>query len=421
MKYLVGLLLTFSLSLNAQNGWNWPEDKAAAVEKNALYTDALRQDNYLEALPNLTWLHENAPDLNPSIYINGLKIYEELAEQEQDPAKKAGYQQKAMEMYDLRIEYFNEEANVLNRKASTAYKFYRNTPEQYPEMLELFDKALELNGKELFDGNTIAYMDIIRRYKKGGGDISDDEILERYDEITEVLEQKQGDNIISMQAKIDEMLLEVIDVDCNYVETAMGDKLKAEPDNIKLAKRIIQLSLSGKCADSEVFMLAAKTWFESEPDHGLAKVIALKCKESGDDQCAEDYLNKALELTDDVNEKGEVYMILGAMAGSKSAARSYYRQATASPEQASKAYTSIGNLYFGSGDDCREGISKVDDRGCYLAAYEMYRKAGNNSAMERAKQQFPSKEEVFLEGKSVGSTLSVGCWIGETVTIQTRD
>jgi tetratricopeptide (TPR) repeat protein len=150
-------------------------------------------------------------------------------------------------------------------------------------------------------------------------------------------------------------------------------------------------------------------------------VIALKCKGSGDTPCTEEYLNKALELTDDINEKGEVYMLLGTMAGSKSAARNYFVKATASPEQAAKAYTSIGNLYFGSGDECREGISKVDDRGCYLAAYEMYRKAGNSAAMERAKQQFPSKEEVFLEGKSVGSTLSVGCWINESVTIQTRD
>ena len=428
MKYIVGLslvcCLVFDLSVNAQNGWNWPEDKAAAMEKNALYTDALKLEKYQEALDHLNWLFQNAPDLNASIYINGLKIYEELAELEQDPGKKAGYQEKAMEMYDLRIKYFNEEANVLNRKASTAYKFYRNTPEHYPEMLDLFEKSLDLNGVEFFDGNTIAYMDIIRRYKKGGGNISDDEILERYDKITEVLEQKEGDNIVSMQSKIDEMLHEVIEVDCDYVETILGNKLKEEPDNIKLAKRIIQLSLSGKCADGEIFMMAAKIMFQAEPDHGLAKVIALKCKGSGDNKCADEYLNKALELTDDVNEKGEVYMLLGSMEaseGSKSLARNYFLKATASPEQASKAYTSIGNLYFGSGDDCRQGISKVEDRGCYLAAYEMYRKAGNSSAMERAKQQFPSKEEVFLEGKSVGSTLSVGCWIDETVTIQTRD
>ena len=429
MKTLLGLVLgiTFFLSsaAMAQNGWNWPEDKATAQEKNALYTDAMKIKNYQEAEKHLSWLLENAPDLNTSIYINGQKIYDGLAEGENDPAKKTAYQERALEMYDLRIKYFNKEANVLNRKASTAYKYYRNNPEKYEELLELFEKALELNGKNFYDGNNIAYMDIIRRYEKGDGDLSDEDILERYDKITEVLSQKQGENIESMQSKIDEMLLELINVDCDYVENALGDKLKAEPENIKLAKRILQLSLSGKCSDSDVFMLAAKTVFEAEPDHGLAKVIALKCKGNGDNQCAEDYLTRALELTDDNTEKGEVYLILGAMQaskGAKSMARNYFRQAAAaSSSVASKAYTSIGNLYWDSFNDCKQGKSKVDDRACYLAAYEMYKKAGNSSGMERAQQQFPSKEEVFLEGKSVGSTHSVGCWIGENVVIQTRD
>ena len=432
MNYQSTLLLLFmamiSLSVSAQNGWNWPDDptmETTAKEKNALYTDAYKLEDYQGALANLSWLHENVPDLNPSIYINGLKVYEELAEKEQDQAKKLALQEKALEMYDLRIKYFNQEANVLNRKASTSYKYYRGMPDKYPELLDLFEKALELNGNKFFDGNTIAYMDIIRRYEKGAGDLTDEDILNRYDKISAVLAAKQGDNIASMQSKIDEMLLQVINVDCNYVENTMGAKLRSEPDNIKLAKRIIQLSLSGKCADSEVFMLAAKTLFEAEPDYGMAKVIALKCKGSGDVACALDYLNQALELTDNKTEKGEIYLIIGAMqldAGAKSMARNYFKQAaSADPGLAGKAYTSIGNLYFGSFNNCKQGVSKVEDRGCYLAAYEMYRRAGNNSAMARAQEQFPSKEEVFLEGKSVGSNLSVGCWIGETVAIQTRD
>ena len=157
----------FSSILNAQNGWNWPEDKATAQERNAMYTDAYKTGDYAASLDHLVWLHENAPDLNPSIYINGLKIYEGLATKEQDPAKKLALQEKALEMYDLRIKYFNQEANVLNRKASTAYKFFRANADKYPELLDLFEKALELNGDKLFDGNTIAYMDIIRRYQRG--------------------------------------------------------------------------------------------------------------------------------------------------------------------------------------------------------------------------------------------------------------
>ena len=36
-----------------------------------MYTDAYKTGNYAGSLEHLIWLHENAPDLNPSIYING--------------------------------------------------------------------------------------------------------------------------------------------------------------------------------------------------------------------------------------------------------------------------------------------------------------------------------------------------------------
>ena len=421
------LLLMFVAvgSILSQNGWNWPEDKATAEEKNVLYTDAYKTGDFEGALESLAWLHQNAPDLNPSIYINGAKIYEGLASKAPDASSKEAYQNKALEMYDLRIEHFNQEANVLNRKASAAYKFFRGNKAKYPELLELFDKALDLNGPKFFDGNTVAYMDIIRRYQKNGGNLTDDDILDRYDRISTVLSSKKGDKYETMQGQIDGMLSEVVTVDCNFVEENLGTKFKAEPTNTKLAKKIIQLSLSGKCTDSDLFMDAAKSVFEVEPDFGMAKVIGLKCKGNGDNACASQYLNRALDLTEDNTKKGEIYLALGGLEaerGARSKARDYFRRSiSVDPSLAGKAYSSIGNLYFTSFNTCKQGKSKVDDRGCYLAAYEMFKRAGNSSAMQRAKDQFPSKEEIFLEGKSVGGSLSVGCWIGESVTLLTRD
>jgi len=424
MNAKLTLILMFT-AVSAMAQWNWPEDKATAEEKNVLYTDAYKTGNFEGALEPLSWLHQNAPDLNPSIYINGAKIYEGLASKAQDAASKESYQDKALAMYDLRIKYFNQEANVLNRKASTAYKFFRGNQQKYPELLELFDKALNLNGSKFFDGSTVAYMDIIRRHQKNGGNLTDEDILDRYDRISGALANKKGEKYESLQGQIDGMLSEVVTVDCNFVETNLGPKFNAEPSNTKMAKKIIQLSLSGKCTDSDLFMSAAKSVFEAEPDFGMAKVIGLKCKGNGDNTCASQYLNRALDLTEDNTKKGEIYLALGGLEaerGGKSKARDYFRRAVSvDPSLAGKAYTSIGNLYFSSYNSCKAGKSKVDDRGCYLAAYEMFKRAGNTSAMKRAKDQFPSKEEIFLEGKSTGGNLTVGCWIGESVTLLTRD
>ena len=37
------VLLIVDFSLLAQPGWNWPENKSEAEEKNVLYTDYLKQ------------------------------------------------------------------------------------------------------------------------------------------------------------------------------------------------------------------------------------------------------------------------------------------------------------------------------------------------------------------------------------------
>ena len=44
MKKLLLTLFVLTLSFNvfAQPGWNWPENKAEAEEKNVLYTDYLK-------------------------------------------------------------------------------------------------------------------------------------------------------------------------------------------------------------------------------------------------------------------------------------------------------------------------------------------------------------------------------------------
>ena len=72
------LILFFVISCNtfvlAQPGWNWPEDKATAEEKNVLYTDYLKQGNCQMSIEPNRWLMQNVPGLHVSIYQNAIKI-----------------------------------------------------------------------------------------------------------------------------------------------------------------------------------------------------------------------------------------------------------------------------------------------------------------------------------------------------------
>jgi len=56
----------------------------------------------------------------------------------------------------------------------------------------------------------------------------------------------------------------------------------------------------------------------------------------------------------------------------------------------------------------------------YLAAYDMYAKAGDGQKMASAKAQFPSVTELFELNWKEGESHSISCWVAETVVLRTR-
>ena len=424
---LTGVLFLVAVVAQAQPGWNWGDQVDKAKEKNAFYTDNLKAGEYEKARDAHQWLLENAPDLNVSLYINGAKIYEGLAESTSDAAQQKAFELKALEMYDLRIKYFGDEAEVLNRKGYRAYKYLKDDKDQYKSLLELYDKLFELNGTDVFTNNLVAYMDVVRRYKLTGGDMTDSDVLDRYSIITDILDKKLeakpgNSTLIKMADNVDKILLATIDLTCEKVTEIFGTKLEEAPD-VRLAKKIFKLMLTGKCTDDPLAFRAAQIIVEEEPNYGIYKFLAQRAGADGDTDASIDYYEKAVELSDDNTKKADVMISIARIFGSKgqkSSARSYCNKALSYDPASGDAYKLIGDLYMNSFNDCKGGESKVVDRAVFIAAYNMYRKAGSSSGMQNAKAQFPSIDEIFSEGYEEGQTITVGCWINESVTLERR-
>ncbi len=465
MKKLFGTLVLVSLvimSANAQKGWKWPEDSATKVkaeEMNVIQSDAVKIGDYRAAIPAINWLIANDPDLNKSLYINGSKVYDNLAKvaQAEEKAAKAALKAAAasdkeaaavvykakfdrraeladsiLMMYDKRMEYFGDKPNVLNRKVFKAYKYFVKDYSKSEWLLEMYDEAFDIGGDKIPDGNIIAYMNVIKvnaLLKK----IDEDAILDRYDVISSVIDKKIAANkekgksvesIIKKKGMVDNILTEIVDINCEFVETNMAPKFDENPEDIKLVKRMFIFMLSGKCTDTPLFISVAKQLQKMEPDFGLAKVIATKCLASKDYSCAIEYYNQALELTEDGSSKSDIYVSQGKVYKAqkkKTKARAMFSHAIAANPANKNAYNGIGDLYYYSVKECQEKIDMVKDRLVYIAAYDMYKKGGNTKKVNMSKEQFPSKEELFNGNYTVGQTLSVGCWINKSVVLQTRD
>jgi len=233
MKKLILTLILFTniINLLAQPGWNWPENKSEAEEKNVLYTDYLKQQNCESAVEHLDWLIDNVPNLHVSIYQNGIKIYRCLIDKEEDPIRKNELIQKSLSLFDGRIENFGREAYVKNRKVTFAYTFYRSDKTQYEVLYNMFKNAYELNGNKIGNSNLVAFMDIVRKHKLTSKTISDDEVLNIYDNISNTIsfkitnEPKNEARLRRYQDNVDKLLTATITVDCNFVENTLGPKL----------------------------------------------------------------------------------------------------------------------------------------------------------------------------------------------------
>ena len=426
------VFVMLSVSMFGQAGWNWGDDAATAKEKNAIYNDMMKNKNFKGAVEPLEWLLTNTPDLNPAIYINGVKIYDELQKKETDAATKKAYQDRCLELYDQRIENFGDEAEVLNRKAFQAYKFLKDDKERYDELYDLFEKTFELNGDEVMVNNLVAYMDVIRRYRAAGGSLSDDEVLEKYGKTMAILDknvekyEKAGKPTESLEKNrdfINRMLTGMVEMDCAFIEEKIGPAFEADPSDLPMAKRIIALSLTYDCSKSPIFLTAAKTIQEQEPTFSMAKIIAIKYDAAKEYDQANKYYMEALEMAQSSQQKAEIHYGLAnhyRARGLKSKSRSSALAAVNADPSKKEAYKVIGDLYMTSYDDCRQGVSKVDDRAVFLAAYDMYARAGDSRGMSNAEKQFPSMEEIFELSLKEGQEIKVGCWINTTVTLKRR-
>ncbi len=430
MKFLFILLGTF-LTTGASFGQDmvWPEDRATAELKVALYSDELAVENYRSSADNLYWLLINAPNLHLSIYQNGAKIYENLALAEIDITQKNIYLDSLMMIYDLRMKYFNDSINVMNRKSYSAYKHFSKQKEKYPWLLTQYDETIEVAGNRTLTSNLPAYMNVIKLNKMSFDELTLDDVFVRYEKITSILDYKSeiGEDVTRIKDFVDKILTETVPegIDCNFVTETMAPKYHENPQDLVMAKRIFGFMLKGKCIDNPLFIEVAKEIQRQEPTYGIGyKLIGKKCFSQKDYECAESYFSQAVELASSNEEKVEVYIDLGklmAVQGKKVGSRNYYRKVLEMDAGNKGAFEGIGSLYYNSAPDCAEEKSKVDDRLVYIAAYNMYKRADNTTMMQASKEQFPSVEELFNQDLQKGSTMTVGCWINEVVTLQTRD
>lgn len=421
--------------------YKWPEDgeaKAKAQESIVLLKDN-KTNQPKVAIPPFNWLVANAPDLNKSIYIYGADIYSTLAKKEKDGAKQAKYVDSLAIVYDLRLKYTpcDEEGSIMERKALAAYPYYINT-EKAKELLKYMQEALKLAGNDLMDVTLVPYMQTVQVNKIKFKNMTDEDVLNEYDKLISVLDAKRKEAKTSGtstarydqdEAKIEDILLHTIKLNCDLVNKIFVPKYKANTSDIDMAKKVFNFLLIAKCTDDPLWLETGEAIVKDaaakgeDVPFGIAKNLGVRYLQQDNFEKAKELLKVAQAAASSDSDKADILIYLGSIesnSGNKSTARNLYREAVSLDPEKKDAYERIGDMYMNSFSSCAKKQSMAEDRLIYIAAYNMYSRAGNSQKMAQARAQFPSKTELFEKNWKVGETQSVGCWIGETVTLQVR-
>lgn len=446
-KLLLALLLVFSVGcLCAQNGeddgeggaWEWGSDPQRAKETYTIFSDDVRSKNFKGSLEPLNWLLQNTPNLNKSLYQKAVRVYNGLLVDEKDETLKKNYQDKALEMFDLRVKYFGEEADVLNLKGNYAASYWGQRPDKITALYDLYAKIIELNAEKTFARNIQSYMwlvGIMKNNKLKG--VDENKVVEIHEKLTGIIEKnlEKGENQEEWEQTLDYVDAQyktLVTIDCEFIKNKMIPEFeKIDPLNeiyIKELENLVANMLKAECTEDPRFFEFSEKLALKAPTFGRYNFLIRAYISKKDLNKALEYLDKAAPLAESAADRAEVFMTkarIKSQQGNKGGAKADFMQAVSiDGTKAYEAYTAIGDMYLSSGcpgttlnpDDPAQKDNPCTKKAFAIAAYNMYIRAGNSAKAAQAQAYFPTKTDVFTYSMG-GKQVSVGCFVGETVTI----
>ncbi len=432
--FLLTAFLALCSTVQAQFFWpDNPEQRSKAETLWTLFDDTYKQGDYEAAKPHLDQIIELFPNLSTAVYINGIKVWKDTYKSQKDKALKQEAADKIMSLYDLRFENFDgQKEKAIDRKAMDAFQYYYKDKSKTQDLLDLFEEAYELKGNNAYYPMGRYYMNIAAlAYARNTG-ISDDRILQIYDQCTEHIdhqiskaksESKSTKRHTAIKEFIDKKLADLKLIDCDFIVNKLVPEFEKDPSNAELANKIFAFAYEGGCTDSDWFVKAAQQVFESNPQYGVGYLLGVKFGSEKAFDKSKDYFIRAAELTEDNTDKAKALKQVAAterIQGNNKEAMEYaLKSAEIDPTLNGEMLTLIGDMIMGS-TECDKKVSQVDDRARYIAAHDFYVRAKNNAKAAQARAQFPTISDIFTANKEEGQSIFVGCWIQKNVKLQRR-
>lgn len=412
------------------------------IETASIFEQFYKQDDYKSALKPWTIEYTKYPKSSENIYIQGIKMYEDMISKASE-AEKEALLNKILEIYDKRIQYFGSEGYNLGRKATIYLKHKLSqadqmTDEQKKEVYKTGYQWLESSVDKQGNEAEAAVLLLLNRatallFKTG--EFKAEKVMAVYDKTSIIVDANlaktpEDDNYEKAKAGINRAFVESGAVTCEVLVTLYQTEFAKNSNDLPILKKINYMLNREDCSNSKLYADVAEKLYKLEPTSQSAFSMARLFLKRNNTAKAIKYYEEAINTEKDKYEKANYcYELALVIYGQKDypRVRNYALQAISLNQEWGKPYILIGKIYAASAKSI--GESDLQQRMVYCLAVDQFIKAKAvdpeiaaeaNKEITQYSQYFPGKEDAFFESIKAGSTFKVGGWINESTIVRLR-
>ncbi|MBN2212839.1 MAG: hypothetical protein JW723_01230 [Bacteroidales bacterium] len=404
------------------------KDSVRCVVNLSLYREYARQKDYKSAIRYWRIVFCECPISTKNIYIDGVKIFKDFIEHEDNEEIRSLYIDTLMMVYEQRIKYYpRDKGDQLGREGIDLLRYRRLDDIKYvKEAYGYLEESIKLEKKESSEAVIATFFtSAIALFQNG--ELDEKKLIEDYIQSNDILvsriKKHPNNSTLSDIKERQDANMQNLKLSCDLLVEKFSELYEKNTCDLSCLQTITSVMNAMGCTDKPLYYKAAKELYELKPSAESAANIASLAYDKSEYNVAVSYFEQAIQLETNPEIKAVYYLGL---------AKSQYKQnrKPQARENALKAaelksnwgdpYIMIGQMYAESSEDCQDICLP---KSVYWLAVDKFNMAKTvdpsvedqaNKLIITYSQYFPNKEDSFFCGVSEGDTFSVNCWINES-------
>lgn len=409
------------------------EDSINCLMNLSLYREFFKHNNYNDAIISWRKVFNECPASSENLYVDGVKMYKKFHSDQKNPELAESLIDTLMLIYDRRIEYFNDEANVLGRKATDLLRYRKDDIESVNDAYQMLGKSIKLDSEEARDAILILFINASVSLNKAGM-VEQNQTIDDYFIASEIIDNQltKNPNDRRMQAakkSVDDFMLGEGILTCEALNRYYEPKFEANKTDEAFLNKMIDFYYASGCDRSDMYAAASEQFYAINPTHESAYKLARLFVAKDEYQKAVKYYEEATNGGADSEMLAQYFYELAQVTrvlGNTCKSIEYAREAVKNNPNLGAAYIMLGDAYIESrtslGDD-------FEQRTAFWAAADKYTMAKNMDATTAAEankrindyaSQYPDGEACFFRTLKEGDSYLVKGCINEYTTVRPR-